>query len=96
MLPAGAASCQNHPAREAIGICVKCRTRICSECVTKVDGINYCTSCLEWLADVGGEQRSAAERPTSPVLAAFAAFGWLLVLTLMTWALVAAAMPGSG
>ena len=96
MLPAAAASCQNHPEREAIGICVKCRTRVCSECVTKVDGINYCVGCLAWLAEVGGEQKRAAEKATSPVLAALSAFGFFVVLTLMTWALVEAAMPGSG
>lgn len=94
MIPTAAASCQNHPEREAIGICVKCRTRVCSECVTKVDGINYCVGCLAWLAEVGGEQKRAETKPASPVLAAFSAFGFFIVLALMAWVLVEAAMPG--
>lgn len=96
MIPAAAAACQNHPEREAIGICVKCRTRVCSECVTKVDGINYCVGCLSWLAEAGSEKQKQEARPTSPALAAFSAFGLFVVLLLMTWALVEAAMPGAG
>ncbi len=96
VIPTAAAACQNHPEREAIGICVQCRTRVCSECVTKVDGINYCVGCLSWLAEVGGEKKRAEDRPASAVLAAFSAFGYLVVLLLLTWALVEVAMPGSG
>ena len=96
MIPVAAAACQNHPEREAIGICVKCRTRVCSECVTKVDGINYCVGCLSQLAEAGTERQRREARPTSPALAAFSAFGLFVVLLLMTWALVEAAMPGSG
>ena len=50
MSETSAIACANHPAREALGICVRCRTRICAECVTRVDGINYCVRCLETLA----------------------------------------------
>jgi hypothetical protein len=92
-----AAACQNHPQREAIGICVRCRSRVCSECVTKVDGINYCVACLEWLAEAQGGRRAQKERRAgSPVLGALAAFGWLILLFLLAWGLVEAAMPGSG
>jgi len=42
-------NCFLHPERKAIGICVLCRTAICSECSTRVDGINYCQSCLATL-----------------------------------------------
>lgn len=96
MIPSAAAACQNHPEREAIGICVKCRTRVCSECVTKVDGINYCVGCLAVLAEAGGQQKRAEERATSPTLAALSAFGFFVVLFLMAWVLVEVAMPGSG
>lgn len=50
MSETAAIACANHPSREALGICVRCRTRICAECVTRVDGINYCVRCLETLA----------------------------------------------
>lgn len=96
VIPSTAAACRNHPEREAIGICVECRTRICSECVTKVDGINYCVGCLSTLAAADDAHERAQETATSPVLAAFSAFGYFLVLTLMAWVLVEVAMPGSG
>ncbi|MDH5676031.1 MAG: B-box zinc finger protein [Myxococcales bacterium] len=51
------ATCENHAQREAIGVCVQCRRRVCSECSTKVEGINYCVSCLETLAAAGGRTR---------------------------------------
>ncbi|MEW5800702.1 MAG: B-box zinc finger protein [bacterium] len=42
-------SCSLHPQRKAIGLCVQCRTSMCSECSTRVDGINYCQNCLSTL-----------------------------------------------
>jgi hypothetical protein len=54
------AGCENHPAREAIGLCVACRRRVCGECATKIEGINYCVSCLSGLAAEGG--RGAGKR----------------------------------
>ena len=47
-------SCFLHPERKAIGLCVLCRTPICSECSTRVDGINYCQSCLSTLRQPQG------------------------------------------
>ena len=38
--------CRNHPDRPATGICVLCRSPICPECTTKLQGVNHCTSCL--------------------------------------------------
>ena len=52
------AGCENHPAREAIGVCVACRRRVCGECATKIEGINYCVSCLSGLAAEGGRSLS--------------------------------------
>jgi len=91
-----AAACRNHPEREAIGICVKCRTRVCSECVTKVDGINYCVSCLAALAGAGAEERSELGAAPSRAGAVASAAGLFLLLALAAWALVEAAMPGGG
>jgi hypothetical protein len=91
-----AAACRNHPDREAIGICVKCRSRVCSECVTKVDGINYCVACLAALADRGARQQQAEKRPTSRWLAHLAALTLLGTATLLTWGLLEVALPGGG
>lgn len=91
-----AAACRNHPDREAIGICVECRSRVCSECVTKVDGINYCVSCLAALADRGALQQRAEKRPTSRWLAHLAALALLGMATLLTWGLLEVALPGGG
>ncbi len=41
------AACHNHPDRPALAICVQCRSSICGECTTKLQGINHCTDCLE-------------------------------------------------
>ena len=91
-----AAACTNHLDREAIGICVECRSRVCSECVTKVDGINYCVACLAMLADRGAPRADAASRPRSGALATVSALGLLAVATLMTWGLLEVALPGGG
>ena len=96
MTVAAAAACRNHLDREAIGICVECRSRICSECVTKVDGINYCVACYARLADQGASARSEEAKATSPALAYMAAVGLLLMSTLLTWGLLSAALPGGG
>lgn len=87
-----AAACQNHFDREAIGVCVKCRGRVCSECVTKVDGINYCVTCLSRLAGHDREQRRARAFTFPRPLAPFAAMGWLVVLSLFAWGLLEIAL----
>ena len=44
-----ASKCKHHPDRDGIGVCIRCRTVICSECSTKIDGINHCTHCIRRL-----------------------------------------------
>ena len=90
------AACTNHLDREAIGICVECRSRVCSECVTKVDGINYCVACLAILADRGAKRARAESRPASGALAGLSALALVLIATLMTWGLLEVALPGGG
>ena len=88
------AACTNHPQREAIGVCVRCRTRVCSECATKVEGINYCVSCLAGLAVEGGRGvRVRGKRARSH--AYFAATGYLLLLSGLMWLMLEVVMPGS-
>lgn len=96
MTTPAAAACRNHPAREAIGICVECRSRICSECVTKVDGINYCVGCYAALAEQGAARSREGDRPTPLWRARVAAAGLLAVVALMTWGLIEVAFPGGG
>jgi hypothetical protein len=86
------AACPNHPQREAIGICVRCRSRVCSECATKVDGINYCVGCLTTL--VAAQARSTRVRPgwsTAYVSAA----AYFAVLSTLVWALLEVAFFGA-
>lgn len=71
-------SCANHPSREALGICVACKKRICAECVTRVDGINYCVACLEGLS------RARASVPPGPAESA-AGSGGALVRAVGGW-----------
>jgi hypothetical protein len=40
-----------HLDRDAMGICVSCRGRFCTECITKLDGVNHCAACVSARAD---------------------------------------------
>lgn len=86
------AACVNHPEREALGVCVRCRTRVCTECVTKVDGINYCVTCLAILAVEASVDSARFGRPERFV-AARLAIG-VLMLIAMTWVLLDVMLPG--
>ena len=88
----GVATCANHPDREALGICVRCRTRVCAECSTKVDGINYCVSCLATLA-AEKDARKAEAQATPAAVAWLSASVLCLVLALASWGLVELALP---
>jgi hypothetical protein len=86
-----AAPCRNHPEREAIGVCVKCRVRVCSECSTKVDGINHCVTCLEALA---APARAKTAAPQAAGAASTIAGALLLATTAgLAWAFLELAMP---
>jgi hypothetical protein len=86
------AVCANHAQREAIGVCVRCRTRVCSECATKVDGINYCVACLAGLAvDTGS--RAAAQSGSHGLTGATAAF-YFATLAVLLWGFLELMLPG--
>jgi hypothetical protein len=73
-------------------VCVRCRTRVCSECATKVDGINYCVACLAGLA-VDSSSRTAA--PSGGRRFPFAsAVIYLGALTLFLWGFLELTLPG--
>jgi hypothetical protein len=84
------AACPNHPQREAIGICVRCRRRVCSECTTKVDGINYCVDCLAELARGPARGANVTRAPLSAYLSAGA---YLVVLSGLFWVLLQVMLP---
>jgi len=78
-----------------MGICVRCGTLVCAECVTQVDGVNHCVACLT---------KAAAARASVPPAAATSparrGSGWtaLLVtaglLALALWGVLEATLPG--
>jgi hypothetical protein len=69
--------CKYHPEQRGIGICMRCRSVICSACCTRIDGVNHCHACLVAAAH-------KAERPEVPVaLGRFAAAGVLLLAWLL-------------
>jgi hypothetical protein len=80
------ALCANHPQREAVGICVDCRKRVCVECTTKVDGINHCVSCLRTMSGPAREEASVAT--TSPLLKVASLIAMTGVLSLLTWGIL--------
>jgi hypothetical protein len=94
--PTAVATCENHPQREAIGVCVTCRTRVCSECSTKVGGINYCVRCLSGLAEQQGSAsaRAAGGGAVPACTAYLVALGYVALLALAMWGLLAAVLPG--
>lgn len=92
-MSATVAACENHAQREAIGICVQCRRRVCSECSTKVEGINYCVTCLAGLARDGGRAVGVGRRQRAGAAYAVAA-GYGLLLTSGTWLLLEFLLPG--
>jgi len=61
--------CLNHPERDAIGICVKCRKYICAECATRISGVNYCADCLPRGGDGQNKQSQSWEKPVAVLLA---------------------------
>jgi hypothetical protein len=43
-------SCEFHPDRPGIGVCMRCRAVVCPACCTRVDDVNHCHACLKELA----------------------------------------------
>ena len=87
-----AAACAFHAEREALGVCVACRSRVCAECTTKVEGINYCVRCLAQRAQMEA-MPSVAARPPSRLRLGVSALLWATFLWLALWALLELAFP---
>lgn len=91
------AGCENHPTREAIGLCVACRRRVCGECATKIEGINYCVSCLSGLAAEGGRSvsgRGAGSWSASSRMVHVVVALQTIVLSLALFGLLQLLLPG--
>lgn len=52
-------SCAEHPDRHSHAVCMSCRKRMCQECTTQWEGINYCRACVGKLAAVPVRRASA-------------------------------------
>jgi predicted amidophosphoribosyltransferase len=94
MSPTAIVACANHEGREAIGVCVRCRRRVCSECTTKIDGINHCVNCFAELAKEHAQDAkvSRADGPTAS--AVFVGLGFV-VASALAWGVLELLSPGS-
>jgi hypothetical protein len=92
----GAYRCRTHPEREGIGVCVRCRRVVCAECSTKIDRMNFCTSCLATLAPAGERQRVAASdaSPVTGIFLLLVGYAALVGLFLLLGLVVATLRPG--
>ena len=89
-------TCTNHPARDAIGLCVRCRARVCSECSTKVDGINHCVGCLAAQASAPRPppvDHGAGVRPRAAAAESLSAAVSIAALGVLVWVLIEGAFP---
>ena len=86
------ATCTRHPLREAVGVCVVCSQSLCSDCITKLDGINHCQACLAKLSQQAEAQPRTRRREIPEILALTGGFA---VLSLLAWAMLEVMMPGS-
>ena len=83
--------CETHPQNLGVAACVRCSSVVCSDCTTRLQGRNFCATCLQRM--VGPEERSIPPRsnvgfrrlvaalvPCSVValLGAFVTLGYLL------------------
>lgn len=90
-MDAPSALCSQHLAREAVGICVRCRAAMCSDCITKIDGINHCRACLEELTRAAPERAQARSLLPPPVALGMG----LLTLSALMYLMIEVLMPGS-
>ena len=84
--------CEAHPQSEAVGICMSCKRRICFECVTRVDGINRCTSCLTEMSTLRPPASQAATKGRGGWRSTAALVGYFVVLFSLAWGLLSGAL----
>jgi len=84
------ATCANHGEREALGVCVRCHKLVCGECVTRVDGINFCVSCLETIGAARKSRGPARANRTAEAVSTLLLTG---LLALSVWVLLLVVFP---
>lgn len=84
------ATCVNHAEREALGVCVRCHQLVCVECVTRVDGINFCVRCLE---AISARRSAPAPARTSRLQEAVSTVLLTGLLALSIWVLLLVILP---
>lgn len=58
-------NCYVHPEKEAVGTCIGCGKFICSECVTEIQGKNYCKNCVNELFAQKNQELNQAKQQTN-------------------------------
>ena len=77
------AVCKYHGERAGIGVCMHCRSVICAECTTRLEGINFCHACLR---DLGRKSEAAsAPRRLRWLTAALLLGGAWIFFTALFW-----------
>lgn len=93
--PLAIVACANHEGREAIGVCVRCRRRVCSECTTKLDGINHCVRCFAELAEEHARPKDAAASSSEWARMLSLGAGFVIAAG-MGWLVLELLLPGGG
>ena len=71
---------------------MRCSQAFCTDCITKLDGINHCRACL---SKMGREVAQAqAGEPRSRVPPALAIATGLTLLSLLAWGMLEVLLPG--
>ena len=76
-----------------MGICVRCGTLVCAECVTQVEGVNHCVACLAAAGAARASVPPAGAKVVPPS-------GWTglvvatVALALALWGILEATLPG--
>lgn len=84
-------ACAFHPERPGVGVCMRCRRVICSNCCTRLEGVNHCHACLKAL----GSRAEDAGRPVDvwPVLSGLLLAFSCLALVGLCWLLQGVLAP---
>jgi hypothetical protein len=93
--PLAIVACANHEGREAIGVCVRCRLRVCGECTTKIDGINHCVRCFAELAKEHAQPEKTVRREGEWGRVLFTT-GSFAMAVLVAWGMLELLLPSGG
>ncbi len=72
---------------------MRCSQSLCSDCITKLDGINHCQACLAKLSKQQAPKAKTRGREVPDTVALTLGFALLSVLA---WIMLQVLLPGSG